>query len=607
VLAVALIALAFALPAAATVAGPRTDLVSRAPGPHGAAGDGNSSSPSISADGRYVAFASKATNLSDADRNGTVDIFVRDMKTGAVTLVSRADGTNGAAADQSSFEPDISADGRYVAFTSFASNLGAPAGPTSFPDEVYVRDLVAGTTILASRATGVAGTVSTDAGEPALSADGRHVAWTDGGSLAPADTNDTLDIYVRDLDTQTTELVSRPTNPAASSSGRSAGPAISADGRYVSFLSDDNMGTVDGDPPGSTTQDIFVRDRVTSTTTLVSVPGPGSRGCEPDYPTIASSGRYVAYECNQIWVRDLVAGTTTKATRTIGVSGPGDPASITPDGRYLAFVSNYRQDSPLVIGGGKEVFVRDLQQGVTVNASRGNGIGLLGDTSSVAPSISADGRFVAFASFSRDFSPIDGDRTNDVWRRRLVYTPDRPLPTCDDRAVTMVGTRHRDVLRGTPRPDVILGLGGNDVINGGGSNDLICGAGGNDTINGGRHAGQGDHLFGGPGNDRITIQVGDGAVSGGPGNDRIRGSDTNDSGDDLKGGPGADVILGLNNAPYDNDFIDGGGGPDSLFGGRGDDVIGGGPGNDLIRGGPGDDRISGGPGRDDVSPGPGQH
>jgi len=597
----ALAAFGASFPALSANAGPRTDLVSRAPGPHGAAGDGDSSSASISANGRYVAFASKATNLSDADRDRTTDIFVRDMKTGSVTLVSRADGANGAAADQDSYSPDISADGRYVAFVSSAKNLGFPDAGT----QVYVRDLVSGTTTLASRGPGPSGAPASPANMPSISADGRHVAWTDSTSLVPADTNDTLDVYVRDLDTQSTELISRPTNPAASSGGRSADPAISSDGRYVTFLSDDNMGTDDGDAPGETTQDIFVRDRATATTSLVSVPGPGSRGCEPDYPTIAASGRYVAYECNAIWVRDLVAGTSTKATRTIGVSGPGDPASITPDGRYIAFVSDYRQDSPLVIGGGKEVFVRDLQQGVTVNASRGNGLGLLGNTSSVAPSISADGRFVAFASRARNFSSIDLDKTNDVWRRRLVYTPHQPLPTCDDRTVTMIGTPHRDVLRGTPRPDVILGLGGNDLIRGGGSNDLICGAGGNDTINGGRHAGQGDHLFGGPGNDRLTILVGDGAVSGGPGNDRIRGSDTNDSGDDLKGGPGADVILGLNNAPYDNDFIDGGGGPDSLFGGRGDDVIGGGPGNDLIRGGPGEDRITGGPGRDDISFGPG--
>jgi Tol biopolymer transport system component len=599
----ALAAFGASLPALSAPGAARTDLVSRAPGLHGAAADGDSSSASISADGRYVAFASKAANLSGADRNGTVDIFVRDMKTGAVTLVSRADGVNGAAGDQDSFSPHISADGRYVAFTSLAANLGTP----SVNSEVYVRDLVAGTTTLASRGPGPAGAPGNAANEPDLSADGRHVVWTDFASLVPADTNDELDVYARDLDTNTTELISRPTDPTAAATEGSTSPAVSADGRYVAFTSRDHLGTPDGESPFETTLDVFVRDRATATTSLVSVPGPGSRGCEPDYPTIADSGRYVAYECNQIWVRDLVAGTTTRATRTIGVSGPGDPPSITPDGRYLAFVSNYRQDSPLVISG-KEVYVRDLQQGVTVDAARANGLGVLGDTSSMAPSLSADGRFVAFSSFARNFSPIDGDKTNDVWRRKLVYTPDKPLPTCDDRPVTLIGTKGRDVLRGGPRPDVILGLGGNDRINGAGSADLICGAGGRDIVNGGKRASShGDSIFGGPGADRLTIIVGGGSVSGGPGDDRIRGSNTNDSGDTLRGGPGHDVILGLNNASYNDDFIYGGSGPDSLFGGRGPDVMAGGPGNDLIRGGQGDDRITGGPGNDDISFGPGQH
>src|SRR5260221_1163360 len=130
--------------------GKRAIYASRASGRHGPLAVGDCRLPVISANGRYVAFASKAKNLSRIDKDDVEDIFVRDLKTNRTTLVSRAPGKRGAAGNGDSSNPSISADGRYVAFESYASNLG-PADNSTIPD-VFVRDLRSGRVFLASRA-----------------------------------------------------------------------------------------------------------------------------------------------------------------------------------------------------------------------------------------------------------------------------------------------------------------------------------------------------------------------------------------------------------------------------------------------------------------------
>ncbi|HSR95356.1 MAG TPA: hypothetical protein VLK56_10870, partial [Solirubrobacterales bacterium] len=142
--------------------------------------------PAISADGRYVAFASKAKNLGGSDEDGIEDVFVRDLKTSRTVLVSRAEGKHGAAGNGDSSNPSISADGRYVAFESYASNLG-PADDSAVPD-VFVRDLHSGRVFLASRDAGEHAANGPSA-DPAISGDGRFVAFDSRGSnLSPADT-----------------------------------------------------------------------------------------------------------------------------------------------------------------------------------------------------------------------------------------------------------------------------------------------------------------------------------------------------------------------------------------------------------------------------------
>lgn len=159
---------------------------SRASGRRGRLANVETGPPSISAGGRYVAFATKATNLSRSDRRGVEDVFVRDLKTNRTRLVSRARGRRGAAGNGDSSNPSISASGRYVAFESYASNLG-PRDDAAVPD-VFVRDMRSGRVFLASRGSAGGPPANAPSTDPSISADGHYVAFASrGNNLAPAD------------------------------------------------------------------------------------------------------------------------------------------------------------------------------------------------------------------------------------------------------------------------------------------------------------------------------------------------------------------------------------------------------------------------------------
>ena len=231
---------------------------------------GSPEKPAISADGRYVAFESGSSNLVAGDTNGFEDVFVRDLQSGTTQRVSVA--TGGTQGNGFSSEPAISADGRYVTFSSAASNL-VPGDTNGAPD-VFVRDRRSGTTQRVSVAA--AGTQGNgDSGSSAIGADGRYVAFVSRASnLVPGDTNGTSDVFVRDLQLGTTQRVSVATD-GTQADGASFNVAISADGRYVAFDSyASNLA------PGDTNQagDVFVRDLQSGTTQRVSVATDGSQG-----------------------------------------------------------------------------------------------------------------------------------------------------------------------------------------------------------------------------------------------------------------------------------------------------------------------------------------
>jgi Tol biopolymer transport system component len=230
--------------------------------PAGTLGNGNSFSPSISADGRYVTFVSSATNLVSGDTNGKSDIFVRDRQTGTITLVSR----NSAGVEGNGYSqyPSISADGRNVTFASSATNL--VSGDINGKSDIFVRDRHTGTTTLVSRnSAGVEGNGASN--NPSISANGRYVAFDSmATNLVSGDINGMSDIIVRDRQTGTTTMVSK-NSTGVEGNGYSQYPSISANGRYVAFVSS-ATNLVSGDINGR--NDIFVRDRLTETTTLIS-------------------------------------------------------------------------------------------------------------------------------------------------------------------------------------------------------------------------------------------------------------------------------------------------------------------------------------------------
>jgi Tol biopolymer transport system component len=207
--------------------------------------------PRLSADGRVLAFTA-----ADAGTDGRSLVFVRDVASGKTTLVSRAKG-DGASADEDAYEPSISADGRYVAFTSAAGNLGADGRRS----RIWVRDLQEGTIELVSTGTGFAF-------DPSISADGRHVAWAmrpSSGSAKSVASRSTVWLY--DRADHTTTLVSRRSGAGALADGASVEPAVSADGTSVAFTS--TAANLAAAKPGGLTG-VFVRDLRTATTTLLS-------------------------------------------------------------------------------------------------------------------------------------------------------------------------------------------------------------------------------------------------------------------------------------------------------------------------------------------------
>jgi Tol biopolymer transport system component len=251
----------------------------------GAQANGASGGSGFSADGRYIVFESGATNLVSGDTNGKEDIFIRDTQNGAVERMSVA--TNGAQGDAHSYWPTISADGRYVAFTTEATNFAA--GDTYGSRDVFVHDHLAGTTSLVSISiSGVPGNHGSQ--EISLSSDGRFAAFKSGATdLIP---NGPLNlshwIFVRDLQAGTTELVSRANDGSIPSLGGSDIPWISADGRYVVFRSY-ATDLVPGDTNGYT--DVFIHDRLSSGFASLCDPGlDGVIGCPCANPP-ASAGR----------------------------------------------------------------------------------------------------------------------------------------------------------------------------------------------------------------------------------------------------------------------------------------------------------------------------
>jgi len=416
-----------AVPASAGVAVKTTRVSVNSTGASGNPCSGCSSNLpiSISATGRFVAFSDNAPNLVKGDRNFRYDIFVHDQVRGETTRVSLSS-AGGEANDDSGF-PAISANGRFVAFASLASNL--VPGDTNHRFDVFVRDRKRATTTRVSVSSTGAEADDGSVWRPAISADGRFVAFESASTnLVPNDHNGIRDVFVRDLKRGETTRVSVSSSGTEQISGNGAEelgtiPAISANGRFVAFSSR-GKNLVEGDR--NDTDDIFLRDRKRGVTTRVSVSSTGAEANDTSlfYPSISANGRFVAFtswasnlvagdkngHAEDVFVRDRKRGLTTRIRESDVNRGlySGIP-SISDNGRFVAFES----PAPDLVQGDRnhavDVFLRDRKRGKTTLLSVSSE-GEQGNSESSFPAISANGRFVAFSSLASNL--VGGDRHN---------------------------------------------------------------------------------------------------------------------------------------------------------------------------------------------------
>jgi len=415
----------------------------------GAQGNLGGINSTTSADARVVAFVSGSTNLVAADTNGFSDVFVHDRQSGTTERVSVA--TGGSEADDHSHTLlSISADGRYVAFYSRATNL--VAGDTNGVEDVFVHDRQTGTTERVSVATGGAqGNAGSGIGilsRPAISADGRFVAFnSQATNLVTSDLNGAEDVFLRDRQNGTTERVS-VTSGGLEGDSASHTASISPDGRFVVFHSD-ATNLVVGDT--NAFHDIFVRDRQAGTTQRVSVATGGAQAIGPPsgeilYSAISADGRFVAFDSDatnlvvgdtngvsDVFVRDRQAGSTVRVSVAAGgAEGVGSSLfpSISADGRFVAFTSYSTNLVPGDTNSFADVFVRDLQLDTTERVSVAtDGTQSRGSSGShnVQPSISADGRFVAFMGMAPNLVAGDTNGAFDIFMRDRLGLSGAPM------------------------------------------------------------------------------------------------------------------------------------------------------------------------------------
>jgi Tol biopolymer transport system component len=431
-----LMSLAIILSACSGAQSPFTQRISVAK--DGGEPDARSNQPSISGNGRYVAFTSDATNLVDGDTNGFSDVFMRDLDKGTTIRVSVAgDGTQG---NKSSYWPYISANGRYISFVSEATNL--VINDTNEVADVFVHDNKTGETKMASVASD--NTPGNDLSFwTSISSDGRYVAFMSAATnLVPSDMNDSWDIFVHDMKTGETSRVS-VTSDGKEANSQSEYPVISEDGRYVAFASD-ATNLVEGDSNGY--RDVFEYDRKTNKISRVSVASDGTQaneGTEMGAIAISADGHYVAFaslatnlvaeDTNQNWdifVHDRDTGETTR----VSVAGDGTQANagsfgvgISAQGRYVTFGSNANNLTEGDTNNAQDVFVHDRQTGQTrlvSVASDGTEGNLASGFTLVVPGgvdiaygalISSDGNRVVFMSSASNLVDNDKNWKQDVY------------------------------------------------------------------------------------------------------------------------------------------------------------------------------------------------
>lgn len=393
--------------------------------------DYGSRTPDISADGEHVVFYTGAALVPEDDTEYR-DWYTKDLTTGEIELVSQA--TDGTLSNDDDSEGEgrasISGDGRYIAFSSPADSL--VEGDTNGYHDIFVRDTEEDTTVRISM--GIESETNDGSYNPSISADGRYVAYSSTATnIVADDTNDASDIFVYDMETGDTELVSLDPD-GLPFTVYSDDPDMSDNGNAVVFRNSAGEGA------GA----VWVRDLEADTTTLASVDplGDPAEGDSYDKPVISGDGRYVAFEWygdnlvegdtngeDDIFRRDMVEG----VTEIVSVSSTGgqhdccvDDPSISADGRFVAFSVDNDMLVSGDVNGYDDVVVHDMVDASTrmVSCSTSHAAG---DEDSVYPSLSADGSVCAYDSWAETLVLDDTNQHRDVFATHLAKALATPL------------------------------------------------------------------------------------------------------------------------------------------------------------------------------------
>jgi Tol biopolymer transport system component len=390
----------------------------------------------LSDNGRFVVFSSTAANLVNDDTNGGLDIFVRDLVDGTterVSVNSAGEQSTANGVPPSASSPSISADGRYVVFGCSANNF--VPGVHFDSGFIALRDRQLGTTIGVTDPAYFDDTRPVQSQyrgqgfDPCISADGSVVAFmsTD-GAFVDEDTNTGADLFVWTRATGAYERISVTSAGGQMPSGTNwatAFPRLSADGRFVAFQSAATL------VPGNTADGVkvYLRDRTSQTTELISLTA-GGAAVAGHSPSISRDGRFVAFVTSvsldaadtnstaDIYIRDRQTGAiefcSRKPNGTLFLGNAKMPF-LSGNGRYLAFCGPGQSDSGGFIVLHDDLFVLDRQTGTVVEA----GIGISGEAlgACLHPSLSLDGRFMSFKSQGANLVENDTNDLEDLFLR----------------------------------------------------------------------------------------------------------------------------------------------------------------------------------------------
>lgn len=451
----------------------------------------------LSADGNQLVFSSVAPLGPDPDTNDAPDLFVWDLPTQTTRLASgrsEALGTGNGA----SLEPNLSGNGRWLAFLSTSTNLAGPPGNGA--ENVYLRDLVNGTTRLASIVAATGQPSPLPCSQPALSPDGRFIAFITRAALVPEDLRSSDDLYLFDRDSGTVQLITTNAVTVAPLSGLqgSANPRWTSDGRWIVF---ESLAHALTDDPifGSGIARWYARDMTRQTTRLLSDAGiPNVLTEESLGAALSGDGTTVAFSgsspgtagVTDILVRHLesweITASVTNALRPrldraaqrlayrsrpssskpgtnavrvlhipsgeslpVDVAPDGTPPSaltrsfeLDPDGRFVFFTSAATNLHPAARNGHTQLFARDLVARTTLLLSV-NAEGHAADSAIGNFVVSGDGRTLAFTTFAANLAPTDLNQTADVYLVRLDSNPGGDAPVL---SITRAGAETHDVI-----------------------------------------------------------------------------------------------------------------------------------------------------------------